>query len=559
MGAFNFIKKMFGFSIEYEEDEQVESTQPEPYINPFKKETPKAEATETTPAEPNADHENSLSDEITNKIIEILNAGLPDYAKSSIDINAEKKFVNNLLGETIISFSQKVKASTADDMKSRQQAEMLNIEKEKANLEKALNESKAKVEELRTRLQSSEMQRNTAKERIQQLENRINTAEAERDQFQLETKSLMNKLKVAAFNNDTNDSLNEEIDRLKKENEELKTSIENTEKTIAEKQKSEENTLAIIAEKENTIAELQKQLEVINDSIQQDNSKETIENLQNEIKALTDKNINIQEDLNSKTAEKDSTINELQKQIEVLSEAVDKDKNKEIIAGLQKEITTLNDRNYSIQEKCNEQSEKIADLGKEVESLNETIATLSNSSNALAEKDATIAKMTSIEIELNQKVNDMSILLKDQNEEIERLNRENKELDSNIKQLNVAIKNETEVHKAEDMKLRQEIELLRSKNTELEESIKKEKQTKVISFEDPVPTYKSENQEQKRPKKETPKKERKVVSAIDYSNDNSDWLLPTPPSLIIPIEKEEEKAEQPKKSDKPHPAQMQLF
>ena len=36
MGVYNFIKRMFGFSVEDEEDEQVEPTQPEPYINPFK-------------------------------------------------------------------------------------------------------------------------------------------------------------------------------------------------------------------------------------------------------------------------------------------------------------------------------------------------------------------------------------------------------------------------------------------------------------------------------------------------------------------------------------------
>ena len=95
----------------------------------------------------------------------------------------------------------------------------------------------------------------------------------------------------------------------------------------------------------------------------------------------------------------------------------------------------------------------------------------------------------------------------------------------------------------------------------MQETIKKEKQSKVISYEDPVPVFKPEKKEQKQQKKETTKKERKVVSAIDYSNDNSDWLLPTPPTLIIPIEKEkeEEKVEQQRKSDKPHPAQMQLF
>ncbi len=40
----------------------------------------------------------------------------------------------------------------------------------------------------------------------------------------------MNKLKVASFNNDANNSLNEELDRLNKEKEELKTSLDNAQK-----------------------------------------------------------------------------------------------------------------------------------------------------------------------------------------------------------------------------------------------------------------------------------------------------------------------------------------
>ena len=55
-----------------------------------------------------------------------------------------------------------------------------------------------------------------------------------------------------------------------------------------------------------------------------------------------------------------------------------------------------------------------------------------------------------------------------------------------------------------------------------------------------------------------------MISAIDYSTEYSDWLMPTPPSSSIPIvddEPEEPQPSKPEKSKHNHniPEQMELF
>ncbi len=73
--------------------------------------------------------------------------------------------------------------------------------------------------------------------------------------------------------------------------------------------------------------------------------------------------------------------------------------------------------------------------------------------------------------------------------------------------------------------------------------------------------------EESEPKHVVPeKKKQTTVSAIDYSSEYTDWLLPTPPSVSIPIEEDEEPEEKPAgKQEKRHagnpnaPEQMELF
>ena len=85
----------------------------------------------------------------------------------------------------------------------------------------------------------------------------------------------------------------------------------------------------------------------------------------------------------------------------------------------------------------------------------------------------------------------------------------------------------------------------------------KSKDNTLLLFADSENSY-----DGKSTKDENKRNERRTVSAIDYSSDYSDWLMPTPPSEEIPIndEKETEEPAPASNGDKHNsPEQMRLF
>ena len=532
MGAMKFFKNLFGFSDDYEQDDSNEqTTQNTPYINPFKKETPKVVTPpKATPAVEKAAQEVAFSDVITTKIIEILNAGLPEYARTSIDIKAEKAYVEQLFGETISEFAAKVKDSATEDNKSKWQADLLSLEKDKATAEKTVAEMTAKIQELRTRIQNSDSQKEIFKEKSKQLENKINTVIAERDQFELECKSLMNKIKVAAINEQNVTALTDENQKLSAENVNLHAEILKLRNEKGEGNDDKINEAnAKIAEKDGIIAEN-----------------------------------------NAAIATKDAKIESLKAQIESLTaQSTQNAKADEIIEGLQNQVKSLADSNYSLQEQIN--------TLKETESaLNEQIATLKNDANnsnheevinALAAKDAEIAAKEATIAELNSKMNDLSIVAGDKTAEIGRLNENTTALNETINKLREEINAANEAQRTQEVTFRTEIDKLQKANNELEEELQKAKRpVETITFDEkpeaeetavaePEPTLFGEEE---KPVKATRGRKKKVVSAIDYTTkDYTDWLMPTPPSTAIPIDDEPE--EKPEKPAKPQPSQMELF
>ena len=521
MGAMKFFKNLFGFSDDYEQDDSNEqTTQNTPYINPFKKETPKVVTPpKATPAVEKAAQEVAFSDVITTKIIEILNAGLPEYARTSIDIKAEKAYVEQLFGETISEFAAKVKDSATEDNKSKWQADLLSLEKDKATAEKTVAEMTAKIQELRTRIQNSDSQKEIFKEKSKQLENKINTVIAERDQFELECKSLMNKIKVAAINEQNVTALTDENQKLSAENVNLHAEILKLRNEKGEGNDDKINEAnAKIAEKDGIIAEN-----------------------------------------NAAIATKDAKIESLKAQIESLTaQSTQNAKADEIIEGLQNQVKSLADSNYSLQEQIN--------TLKETESaLNEQIATLKNDANnsnheevinALAAKDAEIAAKEATIAELNSKMNDLSIVAGDKTAEIGRLNENTTALNETINKLREEINAANEAQRTQEVTFRTEIDKLQKAKRPVETITFDEKpEAEETAVAEPEPTLFGEEE---KPVKATRGRKKKVVSAIDYTTkDYTDWLMPTPPSTAIPIDDEPE--EKPEKPAKPQPSQMELF
>ena len=358
------IKQMFGFDDNsiYEDEKNNVNTEYKPYINPFKNE--KQETANTAVAEDKkseqteADFDKAIHDEIKDKIIDIINASLPEFIKGCVDRDAELKYINEEFGTTFSTYTQNIRQAIEERAKSEWISERMNLEKRLQESGKKAEESTAKMEELRARITSLDRQKIALNERINQYENKVATAEAEREQYHLECKSLMNKLKVASVNE-------EEINKLREENTQMLqecTSLRNDVIMLRKEALNAKNNPATSAEDAEKMAALQQQLETAN-------------------------------------AEKV----QLEQRITELENAAGNTPQPEIAQQLQAEIQKISDELYAAQVQLIEAQEKNQPLEQEVASLKESLAVAAHSSQetttALAAKDAEI---TLLKEQINQ-------------------------------------------------------------------------------------------------------------------------------------------------------------
>jgi DNA repair exonuclease SbcCD ATPase subunit len=358
------IKQMFGFDDNsiYEDEKDNVNTEYKPYINPFKNE--KQETANTAVAEDKkseqteADFDKAIHDEIKDKIIDIINASLPEFIKGCVDRDAELKYINEEFGTTFSTYTQNIRQAIEERAKSEWISERMNLEKRLQESGKKAEESTAKMEELRARITSLDRQKIALNERINQYENKVATAEAEREQYHLECKSLMNKLKVASVNE-------EEINKLREENTQMLqecTSLRNDIIMLRKEALNAKNNPATSAEDAEKMAALQQQLETAN-------------------------------------AEKV----QLEQRITELENAAGNVPQPEIAQQLQAEIQKISDELYAAQVQLIEAQEKNQPLEQEVASLKESLAVAAHSSQetatALAAKDAEI---TLLKEQINQ-------------------------------------------------------------------------------------------------------------------------------------------------------------
>ena len=358
------IKQMFGFDDNsiYEDEKDNVNTEYKPYINPFKNE--KQETANTAVAEDKkseqteADFDKAIHDEIKDKIIDIINASLPEFIKGCVDRDAELKYINEEFGTTFTTYTQNIRQAIEERAKSEWISERMNLEKRLQESGKKAEESTAKMEELRARITSLDRQKIALNERINQYENKVATAEAEREQYHLECKSLMNKLKVASVNE-------EEINKLREENTQMLqecTSLRNDVIMLRKEALNAKNNPATSAEDAEKMAALQQQLETAN-------------------------------------AEKV----QLEQRITELENAAGNTPQPEIAQQLQAEIQKISDELYAAQVQLIEAQEKNQPLEQEVASLKESLAVAAHSSQetatALAAKDAEI---TLLKEQINQ-------------------------------------------------------------------------------------------------------------------------------------------------------------
>ena len=331
--------------------------------------------------------------------------------------------------------------------------------------------------------------------------------------------------------------------------------------TSLERQKNALNERITLAEQKITLLE-------------EENEKLKVENkgLSNKLKVakLAEQEFNALKERNNELIENVKRVEELSAECEKLrnkikemeAEKEQPTRQTEIIASLQTEIKAQTDDLYRLKEAKIEADRIVAE--------SKTAYSRLQSESSDKEKQAAA------------RINELTELTEQKDREIDLLKKDLTQKNDFTEQLKKLIENNQIQQQSTEEKLKQEIVRLGEENKQLQKNLTQQKKKEKIDLEFAVDTTSVSEHNEDAPVEKTaqedtvstplPSHERhskkgrgrkkQVISAIDYSTDYSDWLMPTPPTEAIPIEAEEQDSdatEKDSKEDSDAPTQMELF
>ena len=220
MAFFKNLKKSLGFENSDEEFEYQES-----YVDIKKKDThkPIAKTSVSTPivTEPHdsVDYE-KMKHDIFVGVLNIFNESLPDFLKSSIDAEAQKKYLFDALDSSLQSYINNIGVESQRVCESKWQAERTSLITQINELKKINRDIESSKEEYKRQQLSADRQKRALATRIQDLESKVANFEAEKEQYELENRSLVNKLKATNV-------VERDIEELRLENVRLQEQLKN--------------------------------------------------------------------------------------------------------------------------------------------------------------------------------------------------------------------------------------------------------------------------------------------------------------------------------------------
>lgn len=424
--------------------------------------------------------------EIFDSVVKLFNESLPDFLKSSIDQEAQKKYIYEQLSADMKSYLSNVTEDATQRCDSKWKDERSKLQAEMAKLK----EQGRAVEEQRSEWQkqqlSAERQKRALSERVHDLEKQVATLEAEKEQYDLENKSLINKLKVSAV-------VDGDIEEMRKEIARLQSCLAETRKKENSENTQESN--AIIEEKNAEISKLKEQIEKL-EKEHESESDTGQQELKQEIEYLSEQNNKLQEAVTQLT-EKEKNAEELVSELTGILELTTTQLNEK-----EELISELSNRQAET-ENAGELNEKVHQLTIQLETAN---AELKESHEALAALDvmqSTIEKCEAVIDKKNARIAALQDEAKEHARQIVKLEDENTSLKKTIEE-------NRNSYAALEQKLNKEISDLKSQKT-------------VVSTTVPESSKSSKNENKEKVTK-GPK-----ISAIDDSLDDIDWLVATPP------------------------------
>lgn len=497
MSVFGKLKQAFGFSDDenddfYNDNESVNERAEQPKTNVSQ--TVKVSAPETT----------DLTPQIFDGVVKMINDTLPDFLKSCLDVEAQRRYIYNSLDEGVKSTLSKAMADAKTCAAGQWQGERDTLRNQIEQLKSQNKSLTDKHGEIHQQFLSAERQKRALKERVADLENQASNFEAEKEQYQLEVKSLMNKLKVTQVLDGDAAELKQEIVNLQEQLEEARKVDKST-----ELQQLIDAANTQLAQKEQDISSLNEQIAQLSENASKCDETQ-LEALQQQLANLTEQNTNLESaltalkakeeiadaminDLNKKTAEAieklkaaESSLAEKDEKIAYLS--TDNNSSNQELDSLKNMLKLSNDELQAAREEIAANKEEIEQAREAIETLEEIQEMAEQFEQIKDQKDAQIASLKKDTQALSSQIS----YLQDENESLR------KTIENNLYQ-------QAESEKA----LREEIEKLKK---ELE------KKDEVLDLSEENVTEKPQT------KKRTPK-----ISAIDESLDDTDWLVATPP------------------------------
>lgn len=238
-------------------------------------------------------------------VITLFNNTLPDFLKSSVDVDAQKKYIFDSLDQSLRDYINNVGIEARKVCESQWEKERIRLINEMRMLKSQYKEIESTREEWKRQQLSAERQKRALSTRLHDLEAQVSSLEAEKEQYDLENKSLINKLKVSNVKDNDVGALHDEIARLQGLLEETRAEAFNSSLGT-----SDTNVSKIIQEKDDEKKLLINEIESLKNTLEQMRIKES----------LSDSMIN---DLNKKVAESLDEIQDKNREILSLSEKLE--------------------------------------------------------------------------------------------------------------------------------------------------------------------------------------------------------------------------------------------
>ncbi len=424
-------------------------------------------------------------------VVSIFNEALPDFIKTCVDVDAQRKYIYDSLDESLKTYIDKVGEDARERAMSQWESERKKIQFEIAQLKEQHKQAEENRADWQRQQLSAERQKRALTDRVHDLENQINKLEAEKEQYDLENKSLINKLKVSNVKDGDFEVMRQEIASLQEKLKEARGADKS-----GELQALIDSANATIVEKDEKIKALQEQLDAVGDNPESAGINVEAEQLNSQIEEMTAENKRLSEaieQLKAKEQIADAMINDLNAKASAAVHELDEKK--------QSIDAVVADHTAAMAE-IEVLKEKMSLANQELQTTQEELEEARSGLLAVDEIQEQLSRFEDIKKKKDLRITELTEEAKQHIELIARLEEETKSLKKTIEK-NLYSQAESE-------------RLLKNNIEELKNELEKVKSA--------VSQTVAETQD-----KPAKRKRQVKISAIDESLDDTDWLVSVPP------------------------------